>query len=154
LSRKLKRLRALPLRAHRGPKRFCVKFGPTRRSQRRPLRTSTSVLMPDKASTAARPALPDFPDSPAVVHQARLEPGGQHFDAPADLPLLLSAERAGLPVVSSCRNGTCRACICQLVSGCVMYRIEWPGLSAEEKLAGRILPCVAYPACDVILKNS
>ena len=78
-------------------------------------------------------------------------PGGPRFDAPADLPLLLAAERAGLPVVSSCRNGTCRTCICQLVSGAVRYRIDWPGLSAEEKQAGFILPCAAYPVSDVVM---
>jgi ferredoxin len=100
--------------------------------------------MPDQPSTDVPP------DSPSPVFQARREPDGQHFDAPADVPLLLAAERAGLPVVSSCRNGTCRACICQLVSGRVMYRIEWPGLSLDEKQTGCILPCVAYPVSDVV----
>jgi ferredoxin len=93
------------------------------------------------------------PDSPTAVYEACIEPGGSRFDAPADLPLLLAAERAGLAVVSSCRNGTCRACICQMVSGRVVYRIEWPGLSLDEKEGGCILPCVAYPASDVILRN-
>jgi ferredoxin len=103
--------------------------------------------MPDQPLTAAPP------DSPPPVFQARIGPGGPHFDAPADMPLLLAAERAGLAVVSSCRNGTCRACICQLMSGHVMYRIEWPGLSADEKQAGHILPCVAYPVSDVVLNG-
>ena len=88
---------------------------------------------------------------PARVFQARLAPGAPAFEAPADAPLLLAAERAGLALASSCRNGTCRSCIGQLVSGPVMYRIEWPGLSAEEKAAGRVLPCVAYPLSDVVL---
>ena len=75
-----------------------------------------------------------IPTTPAEtaspVFSARLEPGGALFEAPASLPLLLSAERAGLALLdSSCRNGTCRACICQLLSGQVMYRIDWPGLS-------------------------
>jgi ferredoxin len=35
----------------------------------------------------------------------------------------------------------------------VMYRIEWPGLSLDEKEGGCILPCVAYPASDVVLRN-
>jgi ferredoxin len=101
--------------------------------------------MPDQILTAAPP------ESASPVFQARIEPGAQPFDAPADVPLLLAAERAGLAVVSSCRNGTCRSCICQLVSGQVTYRIEWPGLSIDEKQAGTILPCVAYPASDVVL---
>ncbi|OYY88682.1 MAG: ferredoxin [Polaromonas sp. 28-63-22] len=88
---------------------------------------------------------------PASVFQARLAPGAPVFDAPSDTPLLLAAERAGLALASSCRNGTCRSCIGQLVSGRVMYRIAWPGLSAEEKVAGCVLPCVAYPLSDVVL---
>jgi hypothetical protein len=33
----------------------------------------------------------------------------------------------------------------------VRYRVEWPGLSAEEKAAGLTLPCVALPLGDVVL---
>lgn len=76
------------------------------------------------------------------------------FDAPASMPLLQAAElagTAGLQLSSSCRNGTCRACICQLVSGAVTYHIAWPGLSLEEKREGLILPCVAYPVTDVVI---
>ena len=86
------------------------------------------------------------------VFQARLVPAGQRFDAPADLPLLQAALRAGIELPSSCRNGTCRTCLCRLLGGQVTYRIEWPGLSAEEKREGFILPCVAYPVSDVTLE--
>ena len=61
------------------------------------------------------------------------------------------AKIVGLKLVSSCRNGTCRTCICQLISGSVAYRIEWPGLSFEEKREGYILPCVAYPLSDIVI---
>ena len=77
------------------------------------------------------------------------------FEAPAYLSLLEAAELAGvrgLQLTSSCRNGTCRACICQLRSGKVTYRIEWPGLSFDEKREGFILPCVAYPASNVVMQ--
>ena len=75
------------------------------------------------------------------------------FEAPAALPLLLAAEQAGVWLRdSSCRNGTCRTCICRLVSGQVVYRIDWPGLSLDEKREGFILPCVAYPASDVVIE--
>ena len=67
-----------------------------------------------------------------------------HFEAPADLPVLLAAERAGVAMESSCRNGTCRSCICLMDAGSVAYRIAWPGLSPDEKREGWILPCVAY----------
>lgn len=85
-------------------------------------------------------------------YTAQIVPGDAHFNAPADLPLLLAAEHAGLVLASACRNGSCRTCICRLVSGQVAYRIDWPGLSAEEKSEGCILPCVAYPVSDVVVQ--
>jgi ferredoxin len=85
------------------------------------------------------------------VFCARMAPDGPAFDAPASLPLLTAAELAGLNLASSCRNGTCRTCIRRLTSGRVEYHTEWPGLSAEEKQAGYILPCVAYPLSDVVI---
>ena len=65
--------------------------------------------------------------------------------------ILEAAESGGLRLPSSCRNGTCRACMCRLIEGQVRYRIEWPGLSADEKAAGWILPCVAVPASRLII---
>ena len=55
-------------------------------------------------------------------------------------------------LASSCRNGTCRTCMCHARCGQVVYRIEWPGLSADEKRDGFILPCVAYAASDLVLE--
>ena len=78
---------------------------------------------------------------------------GEQFDAWPDRPLLHSMEQGGVSWPSSCRNGTCRTCIGQLVSGSVRYEIEWPGLSAEEREEGYVLPCVAYPCSDVVLKE-
>ena len=98
--------------------------------------------MTDHGPTAAGP--PTF--------FARIEPGGVVFDAPAQQPLLRSAADAGIELPSSCRNGTCRSCIGQLLQGRVGYRIEWPGLLPEEKAHGFILPCVAYPQSDVVLR--
>ena len=83
--------------------------------------------------------------------ELRIEPMGWRVRVPADQPLMAGARAAGVELPSSCRNGTCRSCICRLVSGEVMYRIEWPGLSAEEKREGWILPCVAHPRSDVVV---
>jgi hypothetical protein len=41
--------------------------------------------------------------------------------------------------------------MCTLVSGSVSYRIEWPGLTKEEKAEGLILPCVATAETDLVL---
>ena len=86
------------------------------------------------------------------VHKLRLEPGVAALAAPSHQTLLESAGQAGLEMSSSCRNGTCRVCLRQLISGQVRYLIAWPGLSAEEKAQGFILPCVAYPDSDLVLK--
>lgn len=90
------------------------------------------------------------PPQPVDVFIARLTPDGPAFEAPSDQPLLLAAEAALVALPSSCRNGTCRTCLCRLMSGQVHYRIEWPGLSAEEKAEGYILACVAYPRRDLV----
>jgi ferredoxin len=81
----------------------------------------------------------------------RIEPLGRTIDVDDDASLVEAALRAGVRLPTSCRNGTCRACLCRLVEGEVRYRIEWPGLTAEEKHDGWILPCVALPASDVAI---
>ncbi|WP_374569006.1 2Fe-2S iron-sulfur cluster-binding protein [Ideonella sp.] len=65
--------------------------------------------------------------------------------------LLEAAQAAGVRLPRSCRNGSCRACRCKLLQGAVHYRIDWPGLLAEEKAEGWILPCVALPDGDVTI---
>jgi ferredoxin len=84
---------------------------------------------------------------------ARFEPGGACFTVAPGQPLLHAAEEAGVPLPSSCRNGTCRTCVCRLESGSISYRIEWPGLLPEEKAEGLILPCIAYPQSDLVLRR-
>ena len=91
-------------------------------------------------------------DEPVLVSVTIL-PQGWQFDALPDQPLLLSAASNGITLPSSCRNGSCRTCISRLLSGQVHYRIEWPGLSLEEKRDGYVLPCVAYPQGNLTLEN-
>lgn len=83
--------------------------------------------------------------------RVRIDPGGFAFDAASDQTLLRAAEAGGIALPSSCRNGTCRTCICRLRAGEVRHTIDWPGLSSEEKIEGWILPCVAQPLSDVVL---
>lgn len=82
----------------------------------------------------------------------RILPGSWEFDATAGESVLVAAEAAGIVLPSSCRNGTCRTCICQLSSGAVSYLVAWPGLSSDEKREGWILPCVALARADLVLK--
>ncbi|WP_439686703.1 Ferredoxin [Cupriavidus oxalaticus] len=83
---------------------------------------------------------------------AQVLPGGQTFAASTELSLLEAALLDGVPLPNSCRNGTCRACASRLHAGSVRYRIEWPGLSLDEKEAGLILPCVACAVSDVVIE--
>jgi ferredoxin len=83
--------------------------------------------------------------------KVRLAPSGLDFETDADTTLLKAAEAAGIALPSSCRNGTCRTCICRRLSGDTRHTIEWPGLSADEKAEGWILPCVAQALSDLSL---
>jgi ferredoxin len=80
-----------------------------------------------------------------------IAPAGFQFEADGATPLLQAAERAGIALPSSCRNGTCRTCMCQVLKGSAAHLIEWPGLSAEEKREGWILPCCAVARGPVTL---
>lgn len=82
----------------------------------------------------------------------RVEPSGRTFEAPDSLTILEAAGFADLRLPRSCRNGTCRTCMCRMVSGAVSYTIEWPGLSREEKAEGLILPCVAVAESDLVIE--
>ncbi|MFT5588593.1 MAG: ferredoxin [Bradyrhizobium sp.] len=85
------------------------------------------------------------------VFSARISGKDWRFDVPDGVTLMDAARSAGITLPSSCRNGTCRTCLCRLDSGTVRYRVDWPGLSADEKKDGRILPCVAVPLSDVVI---
>ncbi|KVD84630.1 (2Fe-2S)-binding protein [Burkholderia sp. ABCPW 14] len=85
-------------------------------------------------------------------HRVRVEPLGVGFDAPESLSLLEAAGFAGVSLPRSCRNGTCRTCLCRLREGSIVYRIDWPGVSAEEKAEGYILPCVAIAQSDLVIE--
>ncbi|MDO8769132.1 MAG: 2Fe-2S iron-sulfur cluster-binding protein [Burkholderiaceae bacterium] len=101
-----------------------------------------------------------LPDNPKTGHantantafKVTLEPEGLQFEAPRAASVLQAALNAGVLLPSSCRNGTCRTCVCTLLSGHITYSIDWPGLSAEEKQAGLVLPCVAHPQSDLVLR--
>lgn len=86
------------------------------------------------------------------THQVRVRPRDVVFDAPESLSVLEAAGFAGVSLPRSCRNGTCRTCLCRLVDGRVRYRIEWPGVSADEKAEGYILPCVAIAESDLVIE--
>ncbi|MCY0389456.1 2Fe-2S iron-sulfur cluster-binding protein [Robbsia sp. Bb-Pol-6] len=87
------------------------------------------------------------------LHALRLEPAGVTLDVRAGESVLEAAARAAWHMPSSCRNGTCRACLCRLLTGELVYRVEWPGLSVQEKQDGWMLACVALPVSDVVVEQ-
>ncbi len=88
------------------------------------------------------------------IFTVKVEPAGLQYDVEGDLSLLEAADMSRVQLPSSCRNGTCRTCVCRLLSGEVSYAIEWPGLTAEEKAEGYVLPCVARPLSNVVLEQT
>lgn len=84
-------------------------------------------------------------------HSILIEPAGLAFEAESDQTVMDAALAAGVSLPRSCRNGTCRTCLCRLRSGHIDYRVEWPGVSFDEREDGWILPCVAVALSDLVL---
>ncbi|MEO6921600.1 MAG: 2Fe-2S iron-sulfur cluster-binding protein [Collimonas sp.] len=83
----------------------------------------------------------------------RIEPKNWDFEASGAIPVMEAARQSAINLPSSCRNGTCRTCMCRLLSGEIRYQIAWPGLSSDEKKDGYILPCIAYPQSDLVIEE-
>jgi len=107
-------------------------------------------MPPQSAPAAEAPRTFRIRFSAGPLDQAA--PPDPGFEAPADITVLRASLREGGGLLSSCRAGTCRACMRRLVSGEIAYVIEWPGLSAEEKAEGWFLPCVARPCSDLVIE--
>ena len=62
--------------------------------------------------------------------KAQVLPGGFSFETASDLSLVQAADASGIELPTSCRNGTCRSCLCRLVDGHVtfVHRRLWPAL--------------------------
>jgi ferredoxin len=85
------------------------------------------------------------------VYTVTIMPLGASVTVGASTTVLHALEAAGIELPSSCRNGTCRTCLCRLRAGNVAYTIAWPGLSVDERREGDILPCVALARDDLVL---
>lgn len=86
-----------------------------------------------------------------MSYSIQLQNRGLFLRANTNETVLECALRQNVQLPSSCRNGTCRTCLCKMVAGQVSYRIEWPGLSRDEMKDGYILPCVALPVSDLVI---
>ncbi|MCU0775006.1 MAG: 2Fe-2S iron-sulfur cluster-binding protein [Ideonella sp.] len=107
----------------------------TRDARRIPMKAQGPVPVP-----ASQPA-----------RSLRVEPDGVTVALRPGQSLLEAALAAGVDLPRSCRNGTCRTCRAWLDAGQVRYRVDWPGVTREERAEGWTLPCVAEPASDVVV---
>jgi ferredoxin-NADP reductase len=64
--------------------------------------------------------------------------------------LLDLAEKNGVQIPYGCRQGLCGACATRVVSGAVQMDVE-AGLTAEQKNAGYVLPCVSRAKGTVVV---
>lgn len=105
------------------------------------------------SDTSSPPPSVPVAERPVAGWAVHIMPSQRGFEAAPGETLLAAAERAGIALPSSCRNGTCRTCLCKMRAGTVHYQVQWPGLSVEEKADNYILPCVALATSDVVLEQ-
>ncbi|OKH29190.1 2Fe-2S iron-sulfur cluster-binding protein [Chroogloeocystis siderophila] len=67
---------------------------------------------------------------------------------PEDGYILQNAEKQGVELPFSCRNGACTTCAVRVLSG-EIYQPEAMGLSPELRAKGYALLCVSYPLSDL-----
>ncbi len=70
------------------------------------------------------------------------------LEVPEDSYILQSAEKQGVELPFSCRNGACTTCAVRVRSG-EIYQPEAMGLSPELRAKGYALLCVSYPRSDL-----
>lgn len=78
-------------------------------------------------------------------------PLGKSFEAGPDQTVLAAAIAADVGMPYSCRDGSCRTCICKAVKGYVTYSRAPAGLSKQEQAEGWLLPCMAIARSDMTL---
>jgi ferredoxin-NADP reductase len=75
---------------------------------------------------------------------------GKVCETSAGSTLLDLAEKSGVQIPYGCRQGLCGACATRVLSGTVQMDVE-AGLTAEQKNAGYVLPCVSRPKGTVVV---
>jgi len=86
-------------------------------------------------------AIPDSSGDSSVAF-VEFSRSGFGFEIIGDQTLLEFAETLGISIPYGCRQGQCGTCATRLLQGSVTMETE-DGLSAEQKQAGFILPCVS-----------
>ena len=97
-----------------------------------------------KPSTESRPLKTGAVETVVFLHS------GKVCQVSSGSTLLDMAERNGVQIPSGCRQGQCGTCATRVLSGTVQMAVE-AGLTAEQKNAGYVLPCVSRAEGTVVL---
>ena len=97
-----------------------------------------------KRSTQFHPQEASAVDTVVFLHSEKV------CQASAGCTLLDLAEKNGVHIPYGCRQGLCGTCATRVLSGTVQMDVE-AGLTAEQKNAGYVLPCVSRAEGTVVL---
>ena len=87
-------------------------------------------------------------------YRVKLLPSDETIGVRPNELILEAALRQGTDVVYSCRNGTCRSCIHQVVEGTVVQEdAEYCMISPQELADNRRLICLATVRSDDVLEK-
>lgn len=84
--------------------------------------------------------------------RVRLEPEGKVIEADEAEDVWTAAARQGVPLPSSCLEGSCTTCTGRLLEGQV-EQDRALALRAEEKARSFVLLCVARPRSDCVVRT-
>jgi ferredoxin-NADP reductase len=97
-----------------------------------------------KRSTESRPREARPAETVVFLHSEKV------CQVSAECTLLDVAEKNGVQIPYGCRQGLCGTCATRVLSGRVQMDAE-DGLTAEQKNAGYVLPCVSRAEGTVVL---
>jgi ferredoxin-NADP reductase len=97
-----------------------------------------------KPSTESRPLEAGRVETVVFLHSEKV------CQVSSGSTLLDLAERNGVQIPFGCRQGQCGTCATRVLSGTVQMDVE-AGLTAEQKNAGYVLPCVSRAEGTVVL---
>lgn len=83
----------------------------------------------------------------------RTPAGDKVVQAPEDAYLLDTAEEAGLDLPYSCRAGACCSCVARIVGQGAVDQSDGSYLDDDQKSAGYVLTCIAYPTSDLVIET-
>jgi ferredoxin-NADP reductase len=97
-----------------------------------------------KPSTESRPLEAGTVETVVFLHSEKV------CQVSSGCTLLDLAERNGVQIPFGCRQGQCGTCATRVLSGTVQMDVE-AGLTADQKNAGYVLPCVSRAEGTVVL---